>query len=355
LIHFECDYADGVHPRILERLTQTNEEQAPGYGADIHCERAAGYIRKCCGKEDAAVHFLVGGTQANLTVIGALLKPYQGVISSEWGHIEEHETGAIEATGHKVMILPSADGKINAAQVEGLCQDHAHDENHEHRVQPGMVYISHPTENGTLYTKRELEEIAGACRKWGIPLYMDGARLGYGLAVTAAAGARREDWPSLPDIADLCDLFYIGGTKVGAMFGEALVITNKAYQEDFRYHIKQRGALLAKGRMLGIQFEVLFEDGLYLQAASHAVAMADLIRQACVQRGYPFLYETSANQIFPIFPERVIRELQRKYVILIRTGTGEVKGEPCAAVRICTSWATSEANARQLAADIVST
>lgn len=346
MIHFECDYTEGAHPRILERLMQTNEEQTAGYGEDAHCGQAAAYIRKCCGDDQAAVHFFAGGTQANLTVISALLRPYQGVIASEEGHIGEHETGAIEATGHKVLSLGSFDGKITAGQVGALCREHHEDANHEHRVQPGMVYISHPTECGTLYTKAELEDMRRVCTEWGLPLYLDGARLGYGLA---AGGL------TLQDIAALCDAFYIGGTKVGALYGEALVITNERYKKDFRYHIKQRGAMLAKGRMLGIQFEVLFEDGLYFEISRHAVAMADRIRDACRRKGYEFLYDTDANQVFPILPEQAIRELREKYVFFLWAKTGEKGGAPHAAVRLCTSWATKEEHVRQFTEDIAKT
>ena len=251
MIRFESDYTEGAHPKILERLIQTNDEQTPGYGEDVHCERAAVYIRNCCGREDAAVHFLMGGTQANLTVISALLRPHQGVIASEWGHIGEHETGAIESTGHKVLPQSNSDGKVTAAQIEAVCKAHKDDPDHEHIVQPGMVYISHPTENGTIYTKSELEDISASCREWGIPLFMDGARIGYGIAASARWAATG-DALALPDIAALCDVFYIGGTKVGAMFGEAVVITTERYKKDFRYLMKQRGAMLAKGRILGI-------------------------------------------------------------------------------------------------------
>ena len=348
MIHFECDYAEGAHPRILERLIQTNNEQTPGYGEDEHCVRAADYIRDCCGARFADVHFLSGGTQVNLTAIGAILRPHQGVISAESGHILGHETGAIEATGHKALSLTSADGKITGAQVDALCREHFDDDGREHSVQPGMVYISHPTERGTLYTKQELEELSRICRKWSLPLYMDGARLSYGLAAAEAADAGL----ALRDIAALCDLFYIGGTKTGAMFGEALVIIDEAIKKDFRYHIKQRGALLAKGRMLGIQFEVLFEDGLYLEIARHAVSMADLIREAFAQKGFRFLYDSPANQLFPVLPEDAIKKLSENYVFFVWADAGEKDGHKEAAIRLCTSWATKEENVRQLLYDI---
>ncbi|MDR0469393.1 MAG: low specificity L-threonine aldolase [Peptococcaceae bacterium] len=354
MIHFECDYAEGAHPRILERLSQTNDEQTLGYGEDEHCAKAAGYIRKYCGREDADVHFLVGGTQANLTVIGALLRSHQGVLSAGSGHVVGHETGAIEATGHKVLTLTSLDGKITGDQVDRFCQSHHDDINHEHIVQPGMAYISHPSENGTIYTKPELAALRKACDKWGIPLYMDGARMGYGLAASknmasGETGKPADECLALQDIASLCDLFYIGGTKVGAMFGEALVIVNEDLKKDFRYQIKQRGAMLAKGRMLGIQFEALFEDGLYFRISEHAVAMADRIREACRRKGFNFLHESPANQVFPILPLDAIRILNEKYVFFERERTGEKE----AAVRLCTSWATKEEHIRQLTEDIM--
>lgn len=362
MIRFECDYGEGAHPRILERLSMTNDEQTPGYGEDAHCGRAAELIRRSCAAENADVHFLVGGTQTNLTVIGALLRSHQGVITAASGHIEEHETGAIEAVGHKVLTLDSADGKITGDQVDALCRSHHSDPNHEHRVQPGMVYISHPSENGTIYTKTELEALRGACDKWDIPLYMDGARMGYGLAAAknqsagggreAAAGHGPGEGPALPDIAALCDLFYIGGTKVGALFGEALAITNEKYKKDFRYHIKQRGAMLAKGRILGIQFETLFEDGLYMEISGHAVRMADLIRDAFIKKGYEFLYDSPTNQVFPILTEEEIRILNEKYAFFEWEAAGERNGKRAAAVRLCTSWATREEHVGQLTEDI---
>ena len=355
MIRFECDYGEGAHPRILERLASTNDEQTPGYGEDVFCARAAALIKGACAAEGADVHFLVGGTQTNLTVIGAALKPHQGVITAASGHIEEHETGAIEAVGHKVLALESPDGKITGSQVDRLCRAHHGDPNHEHRVQPGMVYISHPSENGTVYTKQELVALREACDNWGIPLYMDGARMGYGLAAAksrAASGQSAGEELALPDIAALCDAFYIGGTKVGALCGEALVIASEGLKKDFRYHIKQRGAMLAKGRMLGIQFEVLFEDGLYMEISEHAVKMADLLRNAFALKGYEFRYDSPTNQVFPILPEDAIHALAEKYAFFEWEGAGEKGGKRWAAVRLCTSWATREEHIRQLTDDI---
>lgn len=338
---FECDYAEGAHPKILERLVQTNFEQTKGYGKDEHCENARRLICRLCQTETADVHFLVGGTQTNTTVIASLLRAHQGVISATTGHVNVNETGAIEATGHKVLALPSGDSKLTAAQVEQAYLEHRDNENREHTVQPGMVYLSNPTEGGVVYTKRELQAISDTCRQYNLPLYMDGARLGYGLA------AENNDL-TLPDIAKMCDLFYIGGTKVGALFGEALVITNDSLKKDFRYIIKQRGGLLAKGRLLGIQFETLFADGLYFEIARHAVRMALMIRDAFRSSGFPFLYESPTNQQFPILSDEQANLLARKYAFEYWTRIDESH----TAVRFCTSWATREEDVQLLIAAI---
>ena len=341
MIRFECDYAEGAHIKIMERLLATNEEQTPGYGEDIHCENARGIIKALCESEEADVHFLVGGTQTNTTVIAATLRPHQGVISAITGHINGHETGAIEATGHKVLTVPSADGKITAAQVQEVHDNHWKDTTHEHIVQPGMVYISHPTENGTTYTKEEVEALSKVCRECDLPLFLDGARLGYAMA-------RENNDLSLADLARSCDAFYIGGTKVGALFGEALVITHPAIKKDFRYFIKQRGGLLAKGRLLGIQFETLFEEGLYFNIAEHAVELALKIRDAFKEKGYNFLYDSDTNQQFPIIPNDQLEKLRHKYSF----STWETIDEAHTAVRFCTSWATKEEHVEQLIKDI---
>lgn len=342
MIRFECDYAEGAHPQILERLVATNFEQTKGYGEDEHCENARRIIRRLCENESADVHFLVGGTQTNMTVIASVLRPHQGVISAVTGHINVHETGAIEATGHKVLALPAKDGKLTATQVEQAYCEHWNDPNHEHVVQPGMVYISNPTEGGTIYTKRELEELSNVCRTNGLPLFMDGARLGYGLA---AAGNDL----ALPDIARLCDVFYIGGTKVGALFGEAVVITNDNLKKDFRYLLKQRGGMLAKGRLLGIQYEVLFENGLYFEISRHAIQMAMKIRDAFAAKNISFLCESPTNQQFPILTEEQICLLAQKYAFEYWTKIDEKHG----AVRFCTSWATREEDVDELVRDII--
>ena len=341
MIRFECDYGEGAHPRILERLAATNMEQTAGYGEDPHCEAARGYIRELCRMPDADVHFLVGGTQANLTVIAAALRPHQGVIAAESGHINVHETGAIEATGHKVITVPGENGKITAGEVRGVCDSHWRDPTHEHIAQPAMVYNSNPSEIGTIYTLAELEEISKVCRKCGLPLFMDGARLGYGLACELC------DY-TLADIAALCDVFYIGGTKVGALFGEAVVITDAALKRDFRYIMKQRGAMLAKGRLLGIQFEALFEDGLYFEISRHATELAMKLRAACTAKGYPFLVDSMTNQQFPILPNSLIERLKVKFAFSLWQPTDAAH----TAVRFCTSWATKEEHLDELIAEL---
>lgn len=341
MIRFECDYGEGAHPRILERLAATNMEQTAGYGEDPHCEAARGYIRELCRMPDADVHFLVGGTQANLTVIAAALRPHQGVIAAESGHINVHETGAIEATGHKVITVPGENGKITAGEVRGVCDSHWRDPTHEHIAQPAMVYISNPSEIGTIYTLAALEEISKVCRKCGLPLFMDGARLGYGLACELC------DY-TLADIAALCDVFYIGGTKVGALFGEAVVITDAALKRDFRYIMKQRGAMLAKGRLLGIQFEALFEDGLYFEISRQATELAMKLRAACTAKGYPFLVDSMTNQQFPILPNSLIERLKVKFAFSLWQPTDAAH----TAVRFCTSWATKEEHLDELIAEL---
>ncbi|MGN0372803.1 MAG: threonine aldolase family protein [Enterocloster sp.] len=342
MIRFNCDYSEGAHERILKKLAETNLEQTPGYGEDHYCREAADLIRSLCRKEDAAVHFLVGGTQANTTVIAAALRPHQGAVGAQTAHINVHETGAIEATGHKVLALPSDDGKIRAEQVEELWLAHIHDDSFEHMVQPKLVYISNPTELGTIYTRAELEALYQVCRRYHLYLFVDGARLAYGLA------AEGNDL-DLPSLAANCDVFYIGGTKVGALFGEAVVITNEELKTDFRYHIKQRGGMLAKGRLLGIQFGELLRDGLYFELGAHADRLADKIRSACEEKGYPFLVPNTTNQVFPVFPDRVLKKLEEKYSV---TYQGRVD-ESHSAVRICTSWTTSAEQVEALVCDIL--
>ena len=341
MIYFTSDYTEGCHERILKRLMETNFEQTPGYGTDCHCQAAERYILAECGREDAHVHFLVGGTQTNLTLIAAALRPHQGAVCAESGHIHVHETGAVEATGHKCLTLPSADGKITADQVAKLVHLHRTDESMEHTVQPKLVYISNPTEYGTIYSMAELEALSRVCRDNGLYLFLDGARLGYGLRC-------RENDVTLRDLARLCDAFYIGGTKVGALFGEALVITNAALNEDFRYLIKQRGGMLAKGRLLGIQFETLFEDGLYWEVSDHALAMADILRDALTEAGLPMQVDSPTNQLFPIVPDSLLEKIREKYAVTYMNRVDESRS----CIRLCTSWATREADVRAFCEDL---
>jgi threonine aldolase len=341
MIRFNCDYGEGAHPRVLQKLADTNFEQTPGYGEDEYCAQAAELIRKECKREDVAVHFIVGGTQTNLIVIAAALRTHQGVISAASGHINVHETGSIEATGHKVISLPDDGGKITAQQIEKYYLDHIHDESFEHIVQPKMVYISNPTEYGTVYNRNELVSISNVCRQYGLYLYMDGARMGYGLC------AEGNDL-NLPFITECCDVFYIGGTKVGALFGEAVVIKNEELKKDFRYIIKQRGAMLAKGRLLGLQFLALFEDGLYYEISAHADQLAEKIKKAFLDEGYSPLFPSSTNQQFFILPNSLLGKLKEKYSF----ATWGKFDDTQSIVRFCTSWATKEESVSDLVADI---
>ena len=337
MIYFNNDYSEGCHSAVLNKLLASNMEQTSGYGTDAHCAKAAELIKAKCGRQDLDVQFLVGGTQTNLTVIAAALRPHQGVLGAESAHIHVHETGAVEATGHKVLALPSAAGKITAQQIEEAVTAHYRDEAAEHMVQPGMVYISNPTELGTIYSLAELESISGVCRAHGIPLFLDGARLGYGL--TAAGND-----VTMADLARLCDVFYIGGTKVGALFGEAVVISNPTLARDFRYMIKQRGGMLAKGRLLGIQFEALFEDDLYFTIAAHANALADKLRAALSEAGHPFLVPGTTNQVFPILPDALLDKLKQEFTFSEQVRVDDTHR----AGRFCTSWATIPENVDKL-------
>lgn len=341
MVSFSCDYLEGAHPRVLELLQSTNYEQTPGYGEDAYCRQAAALIRNLCEADDAAVHFLVGGTQTNAAVISAALKPYQGVLSAESGHINVHETGAVEAYGHKVLALPAKDGKISGDQVRHYCKDHWQDGAHEHMVQPGLVYISHPTELGTLYSKAELEDLFQACHEYGIRLFLDGARLAYALAAEGSD-------VTLPDLARLTDVFYIGGTKCGALFGEAVVISNPELQRDFRYIIKQHGGMLAKGRLLGLQFLALLEDGLYLKLGAHGNVLAKMITDACTDAGIELLAPAESNQLFLILSSQENAKLEESFE------PGDIMnlddGRLCQ--RFVTSWATREEDAAALAETI---
>lgn len=337
MIQFQCDYNEGAHPAIMQRLCETNMEQTVGYGEDRYCEEARALIRKACEREDIDVHLLVGGTQTNTTVISHTLRPYQGVLTAMSGHINVHETGAIEATGHKVLAIASEDGKLTASQIEEAMQAHLNEDGPEHMVQPGMVYISFPTEVGTVYNCAELQDISTICRKYALPLFVDGARLGYGLCSP-------ESDITLPQLAKLADVFYIGGTKVGALFGEAVVITNEALKRDFRYSIKRHGGMLAKGRLLGIQFSTLFTENLYLNIAQHAIDEAMRIKAALKSKGITFLMDSPTNQQFPIFSNSELEVLSKEFLFSIWQRIDEEH----TAVRICTSWATKSENVDRL-------
>ena len=329
MIYFNSDYLEGAHPRVLARLSETNMTQTPGYGEDEFCDRAREIIRDLCHAPQADVHFLVGGTQVNATVLTAALKPYQGVVCADTGHIAVHETGAIEAGGHKVLALPGANGRIDAGQVDALCRLHHGDESHEHMVMPAALYLSCPTELGTLYSRDELCALRMVCDRWRLTFYLDGARLGYGMAA-------RENTLDLPFLASVCDAFTIGGTKQGLLFGEALVITLDALKKDFRYMIKRGGGMLAKGRLLGVQFEEMLKDGLYMQLSRHAIGQAMRLKDALAALNVPFMVESPTNQQFPILPDAALDALREKYGF----ATIQRVDERHTAVRFCTSWAT---------------
>lgn len=337
MLSFTCDYTQGAHPKILERLVQTNMEQLPGYGIDHYCESAKEKIRTACECPDAEIWFLTGGTQTNATVIDSVLQKYEGVISAGTGHINVHESGAVEYTGHKVLTLPAHEGKIRSNELETLLETFWNDGSHEHMVFPGMVYISHPTEYGTLYTKAELEAVSNLCRRYGIPLYLDGARLGYGLM-------SYDTDVTLPMIAELCDVFYIGGTKVGALCGEAVVFTRGNAPRHFLTQIKQHGALLAKGRLTGIQFDTLFTDDLYFQISRHAIEMAELLKKGFAERGYSFFLSSPTNQQFIILENKKLEELREKVAFEI----WEKLDKDHTVVRFATSWGTKPEEIEEL-------
>lgn len=331
MILFYSDYLEGCHPAILSRLQETNMDQTPGYGEDQYCNNARDIIRKVCGRADADVHFLVGGTQTNTTVIASILRPHQGVLCAQSGHINVHETGAIEHSGHKVLPLPATDGKISGEQVRKAMQAHAEDPSREHVVQPAMVYLSFPTELGTIYSLEELESLRKACDEYNIPLFIDGARLGYGLMSSSCD-------LDIKDIARLADIFYIGGTKQGALFGEAVVICNEALKRDFRYFIKQNGGMLAKGRLLGIQFATLMEDGLYFRIAANADRLAEKLSTAFKAKGYAMLANSPTNQVFPIITTAQQEKLSAEFGFEL----WERIDDTHVGVRFCTSWATTD-------------
>ena len=342
MVLFHNDYNECCHQAVFNHMQELFSCQMDGYGEDSSCARAADMIRNLCKDNSLAVHFLVGGTQTNMTVINAALRPHQAALCADSGHINVHETGAVESTGHKIISVASDDGKITAQQIESVVSSHWNDGSREHTAQPKLVYISNATELGTVYTLRELEEISSVCKKHGLYLFMDGARLGYALAA-------KDNDMTFADIARLTDVFYIGGTKVGAMFGEAVVISNPAIGEDFRYLIKQHGAMLAKGWLLGMQFEALLENNLYMQIAEHENAMADKIRQTITSLGYTMLVPGTSNQVFPILPDSLLDSLAKKF-----TFSEQVRiDNHCRAVRFCTSWATKEEDVDALCAELL--
>ncbi len=329
MLHFESDYIQGAHPAVMQALSDSNMEPQSGYGADRFTEAAKEKIRAACACPDAEIFLLVGGTQTNRTVIDTMLAPWQGAVAAVTGHIAVHEAGAIEAGGHKVLTLPTHSGKITSGELKSYIDTFYSDANHEHMVFPGLVYVSHPTEYGTLYTKQELSDIAAICRERKIPLFLDGARLGYGLM-------SRDTDLTLPDIADLCDVFYIGGTKVGALCGEAVVFTKRNMPPHFINQAKAHGALLAKGRLLGVQFDALFTDGLYFEIARHAIGMAEKLKALLRDKGCTFFLDSPTNQQFVILENDKLPALAEKVVF----SEFEPYDETRTVVRFATSWAT---------------
>lgn len=337
MLYFENDYSEGAHEKILQRLTETNMEHLSGYGADPYCSSAKDKIRSACQCPDADIYFLSGGTQTNQIVICSMLRQYEGVLSASTGHIGVHEAGAIEYTGHKVLELPQKDGKITASALSCYLENFYGDANHEHMVFPGMVYISHPTEYGTLYSKEELESVSQVCREYHIPLYMDGARLITGLACP-------ENNLTLPDIARLCDVFYIGGTKAGALCGEAVVFTKQNTPAHFMTTVKQHGALLAKGRLLGIQFDTLFTDQLYQEIGRAAIETAAILKKGFQEKGYQLYNDSPTNQIFVILDDEKMEKLKKNVVFSF----WEKPDNTHTIVRFATSWATKKDEIKQL-------
>ena len=331
MLYFENDYCEGAHPAILQKLTETNFEKVSGYSTDPYCASAKEKIRAACACPEADVSFISGGTQTNAIVIASLLHRWEGVLAAATGHVAGHEAGAIEFTGHKVIGLPQKNGKLDAADVEDFCKTFYADANHDHMVMPGMVYISQPTEYGTLYSLEELTALSEACRRYHLPLYVDGARLAYALAAP-------ENTVSLKDLARLCDVFYIGGTKCGALFGEAVVIPDPALIPHFFTIVKQHGALFAKGRILGIQFDVLFTDDLYLHIGKSALNYADSIKNVLKENGYQFFLETPTNQIFIILEDEILHDLERS----AEFSFWEKYDDTHTVIRIATSWATTK-------------
>lgn len=331
MISFECDYLLGAHPEILKKLSETNFESLVGYGADKYCDSAKEKIKNICGCENADVEFVVGGTQTNALVISTMLKDYEGVISAKTGHVNVHEAGAIEYTGHKVLEIPQNNGKISADVLSKYLKDFYDDTSYTHMVIPGMVYLSHPTEYGTLYTKKELEDIKSVCNQYNIPLFLDGARLGYGLM-------SNDTDLTIKDIAKICDVFYIGGTKVGALCGEAIVFTKSNKPKNFITSVKKRGALLAKGRLLGVQFDTLFTDDLYFKISKNAIDMAEKMKDIFIKKGYSFFIKSPTNQQFIVLENSCMEKLKQ----FVSFSFWEKYDDSHTVVRFATSWATTE-------------
>ncbi len=337
MISFTCDYSEGAHPKILERLTATNFEQLPGYGTDHYCESAKEKIRAACEAPEAEVFFLVGGTQTNSTIIAAMLADYEGVVSAETGHIGVHEAGAVEYTGHKVLTIPSHHGKVDPKELRDYLEAATTDPNYEHMVFPGMVYISFPTEYGTIYSKAELEEIHGIAAHYGLPLMIDGARLGYGLTSPACD-------ITLPELASLCEVFYIGGTKVGCLCGEAVVFPRGNAPKHFYTITKQHGAMLAKGRVLGIQFDTLFTNNLYFEISRHAIDMAMQLKELLRQKGCTFFIDSPTNQQFIVLENKKVEELGKH----VAYDPWDRVDPDHTAIRLATSWATQPEQLEEL-------
>ena len=337
MLSFANDYQEGAHEKILQRLIETNLEPVSGYGTDPYCELAKEKIRRACECPEADIWFLTGGTQTNQVVIDAMLAPYEGVVAAETAHVAAHEAGAIEYSGHKVLTIPQHEGKILAEELETFLRKFWDDENHEHMVFPGMVYISHPTEYGTLYTKNELENLSAICEAYQIPLYMDGARLGYGLMSSNTD-------VTLSVIARCCDAFYIGGTKVGALCGEAVVFPKNNTPKHFLTRIKQHGALLAKGRLLGIQFDTLFTDDLYFVLGRHAIDMAEHLKEGLLEKGISFYLESPTNQQFLLLTDEQIERLKHE----VSFSFWEKPDEDHTVIRLATSWATTKEQVDEL-------
>ncbi len=337
MIRFDSDYLEGAHPKILKKIVETNYEQTEGYGRDKYTKSAIEKIRKICGREDADVHFLVGGTQTNMIVVSSALRTYEAVICANTGHINVHEAGAVEACGNKIITIDSDNGKINKEQVDSIIKEYKSQDVPEHMVKPKMVFISLPTECGTNYTKEELTILYKYCKENNLYLYIDGARIGYGLVA--------EDTDlTIKDVANLCDVFYIGGTKIGAMFGESVVILNNSLKRDFRYYIKQKGALLAKGRLLALQFDILMENELYFKISKSAVSLAMRIRQVLIEKGYTLYYDSYTNQQFVIINNNKLKELEKEFTFF----KWKTIDKNRTVIRICTSWATTEENVDKL-------